>query len=224
MKKAVSYGIIALVLPATLLVGCTVFSTQKWAFLIVVTALLCCVPFFLSFERRAHNSMRLTLIAVLTALSVVGRLAFGALPGVKPVTALSVLTALYFGAEAGFMTGALTALVSNFAFGQGIWTPFQMFTWGLIGFVAGLAAQPLKRHRLLLLSYGALSGVAFSLLMDAFTVVWQDGRWNLTRYVALVVSAAPYTLVYAVSNVLFLLLLARPIGNKLQRVKDKYNV
>ena len=52
------------------------------------------------------------LIAVMVALSAVGSLIFAWAPSVKPVTALVILTAMYFGPQAGFMTGALTAVIS----------------------------------------------------------------------------------------------------------------
>ena len=187
-------------------------------------ALLACVPFFLSFERKTQSGSRLILIAVLTALSVLGRMLFYAVPGFKPVTAMVIITAMYLGSEAGFLTGALSAVISNFYFGQGPWTPFQMFTWGLIGFLAGLLARQLKGSRIFLCVFGALAGVLFSLCMDVWTALWADGTFQLSRYLAALVSSVSFTLVYAVSNVIFLLLLAKPIGKKLQRVLDKYGI
>ena len=164
------------------------------------------------------------IIAVMVSLAVVGRIIFTPLPGFKPVTAIVVITAMYFGGEAGFLTGALSAVISDFYFGQGPWTPFQMFVWGLIGFIAGVISNPLKRSRILLAVYGIVSGVLFSLLMDVWTVLWWDGSFTLTRYLAAMVSAARFTVVYAVSNVIFLLLLQKPIGKKLERIKDKYGM
>ena len=129
---------------------------------------------------------------------------------------------MYFGCEAGFLTGALSAVISNFYFGQGPWTPFQMFSWGIVGLIAGLVAEHLKKCSLLLSGYGILSGVLYSFLMDIWTVLWEDGYFNLSRYLAALVSAIPFTAVYAVSNVVFLLLFARPIGKILDRIKTKY--
>ena len=81
-------------------------------------------------RRRARDIMP---IVVMTALAVAGRLIFAPVPAVKPVTALIIITGLCFGRDEGFITGALTMLVSNIFFGQGPWTPWQMFTMGLIG-------------------------------------------------------------------------------------------
>lgn len=120
------------------------------------------------------------------------------------------------------MTGALTAAISNFYFGQGPWTPFQMFVWGVIGLLAGMAASPLKKNKVILVLYGVFSGVLFSLLMDVWTVLWADGSFNIQRYLAAVISSAEFMIVYAVSNVIFLLLFAKPIGKALERISTKY--
>ena len=129
---------------------------------------------------------------------------------------------MYFGSEAGFLTGALSAVISNFYFGQGPWTPFQMFSWGILGFIAGLLAAPLKKSRIALTLYAVLSGVLYSFLMDIWTVLWADGAFNISRYLAAILSAAPFTAIYAVSNTVFLWLFARPIGKILDRLKTKY--
>lgn len=156
------------------------------------------------------------------ALSVIGRILFAPVPGFKPVTAMVVITAMYFGSEAGFMTGALSAVISNFFFGQGPWTPFQMFSWGILGLIAGIIADPLKRSKIVLTIYAVISGILYSLIMDIWTVLWADGYFNFSRYLAAVISATQFTVIYAVSNVVFLLLFSKPIGKILERMKVKY--
>ena len=131
---------------------------------------------------------------------------------------------MYMGAEAGFLTGALAAALSNFFFGQGPWTPFQMLAWGFVGLIAGALAKPLKTHRWLLLLYGVLSGVLYSLMMDVWNVLWYAGGLDWSLYGAAVMAALPHTLLYAASNFVFLYLLATPFGEKLARVKVKYGV
>lgn len=187
--------------------------------LVTVMAL---IVFLCGFERRRTGTRRLILVSVMTALSVLGRFIFAAIPGFKPITAVVVITAVYIGSEAGFLTGALSALISNFYFGQGPWTPFQMLSWGLIGLFAGLLARPLKGSRLLLSLYGVLAGAAYSFIMDVWTVLWYNGAFSPALYAAALGTALPYTVMYAVSNVIFLNLLARPFGEKLHRVRVKY--
>ena len=223
-KNWISYGVIILIIPVIVILGAVIFRNKQFAFISMAVTILACVPFFISFENKSHNSTRLVMIAILTALSVVGRLVFAVVPGIKPVTAMVIITALYFGSEAGFMTGSLTALLSNFALGQGPWTPFQMLTWGLIGFVAGLLSERLKTNKAMLYIYGALSGIVFSLLMDLWSVIWQDGIFNLLRYISLLASSTIFCVIYAISNVVFLFILTKPIGSKIERIKEKYGI
>lgn len=187
------------------------------SFLLVIAALLL---FLAGFDRRELGTRRMILVSVMTALSVVGRL----LPVIKPITALTVLSALYLGKEAGFLVGALSAVLSNFIMGHGPWTPFQMLAWGLIGMVAGIFSKPLLKYRLLLFFYGLLSGAAYSMLLDVWTTVWTYGEFTLTAYSAAITTALPYTVLYAVSNVLFLAIFAKPIGDKLHRIDVKYGL
>ncbi len=72
-----------------------------------------------------------------------------AVSGFKPVSAIAVIAGAAFGRRSGFMVGALAALVSNFFFGQGPWTPWQMYGWGLVGYLGGVLA-----------SLGAFDGVS----------------------------------------------------------------
>ena len=63
-----------------------------------------------------------------------------------------IISGIALGPEAGFLVGALARLVCNFYIGQGPWTPWQMFCWGLLGFLAGLAfnkidPEDLRKYR-----------------------------------------------------------------------------
>lgn len=208
------------VIPAVVLVGALVLDEKKHLFVSVAVA-VCAVALFLAgIERKRIGARRMVIAAVMIALCVVGRL----IPFFKPITALTVITAMYLGGEAGFLVGAMSALLSNFYFGQGPWTPFQMLAWGLIGLFAGVLARPLKKSRGFLLCYGMLSGVLFSLIMDVWAVLWYNGRFDWTLWLVAMGTALPHTVLYAVSNFAFLWLLARPIGEKLERVRIKYGL
>lgn len=223
-KRVIKYLCVFLVAPLIVLCGVFFLGDRKYAFVSLALSVVACIPFFVSFEKGKNDARRIVIIAVMTALSVAGRFVFAPIPFFKPVTAIVIITAIYLGAEAGFITGAFSAVVSNFYFGQGPWTPFQMFAWGLIGFLAGLLAKRLLESKVLLIIFGALSGVVFSFIMDVWTTLWADGTFNIARFIASITTAAPFTVVYMVSNVIFLLLLTKPIGRKLQRLKTKYGI
>jgi energy-coupling factor transport system substrate-specific component len=220
LRKALSILIPALLIPCAVILGALVFDAKAHLFVSLAIAMLSLVLLAAGFERREIGTRRTVLVSIMVALCVAGRI----IPVVKPVTAIVVLCAVYLGPQAGFYTGAVAAFLSNFLFGQGPWTPFQMLGWGLIGLFAGLLSMPLQKSRPLLLLYGALAGVAFSAVMDVWSVLWASGSLTASGYGAALIAALPHTALYALSNVVFLWLLAKPIGEKLHRVKIKYGI
>ncbi len=224
MKRWMRLLMLALIVPTVVIAGAVLFSHKGYAWVSLCAALLICLPFFWRFERRHVPAAELVLVAVLVALAVAGRCLFAALPSVKPVAAIVILTGIYLGAEDGFMVGAMTALLSNFYFGQGMWTPFQMLAWGVIGLLAGLLAKPLRRSLVLLAVFGAFAGLLFSAVMDVWTVLFLGQGFELARYAAAMLSSAQATVAYVVSNVVFVLPLSYPLGRVLERAKRKYGL
>ena len=216
LRYLIPFGLI----PSLVLAGALLFDRQRYLILSLGIAILALLLFMAGVERKNIGSRRMVLTAIMTALAVVGRF----IPFFKPITAICVITAMYLGAEAGFLCGSMSVLISNVYFGQGPWTPFQMLGFGLIGLFAGYLSHPLIKSRVFLLSYGVLAGVAYSMIMDVWTVLWYSGGFDGTLYLAAITSALPFTAMYAASNLIFLLLLAKPIGEKLARVKRKYGV
>lgn len=224
VRKIIRYILMLIAIPAVIMLGAFVFKEKQFAFITLTAVVVSCIPFFMNFEKNSRNIHKLVIISVMIAMSVTGRFIFAPIPHFKPVTAIVIITAIYFGSEAGFMTGALSAVISNFYFGQGPWTLFQMFTWGLIGLVAGLMSNKLKTSKVLLSVYGVFAGVAFSLIMDAWTVLWYQNGFPIDIYLTTIGTASYVSVVYAVSNVIFLLFLCKPMGEKLSRIKLKYGL
>lgn len=222
MKKFVSAAAIVAVALAAVF---TALSGGHWDIAAVFAAFLCCVPFFAAFESRAPMAREVVLVAVMTAFSAAGRIIFAAIPFFKPVTAIVIISAMYFGQQAGFMIGAMSALISNIYFGQGAWTVFQMLCWGMIGFAAGLLnKRGLLEKPFALCVCGVLSGALYSVVMDIWTVISADGGFNSARWLAALISALPITVCYCVSNAVFLMILRKPLGSKLRRLKTKFGV
>ena len=207
-------------IPAAAIIGEVVFDEKRYLFTSLFIAVLSVVLFLAGFEKKSTGTRRMVIAAVMIALSVAGRF----IPFFKPVTAVTVITAVWLGGETGFLVGSFSALLSNFYFGQGPWTPFQMLAWGFIGLFAGLLAEPLRHHRALLLIYGVLSGVVYSLIMDIWTVLGYSNIFNWGLYLAALATAAPYIVMYSVSNFIFLFFMAKPFGEKLSRIKIKYGI
>lgn len=216
LRKAIPFLFIPLLIAA----GAVLLKDEQYLLISFGVALLSLLLFIAGFEKRTTGARRLVIAAVMTALCIAGRF----IPLFKPITALTVITAIYLGGETGFLVGALSALLSNFSFGQGPWTPFQMLAWGLIGLLAGALQEPLKKNRWLLCLFGAACGVIYSLIMDIWTVLWYEQGLDSSLYLGAIMTALPHTVLYAVSNFLFLYLFAKPFGEKMTRIKLKYGV
>lgn len=217
MSRAVKKAILPVTSGMLVLFGAVMLNGRHYTLVSLLIVSASCVGFACAAERKELTSRYASLAAVMTALSVAGRFIFAPIPAFKPVTALVIISGVYLSAESGFLTGAMTALISNMYFGHGAWTPFQMLAWGLIGLTAGFLSEPLKKNRLLLLVFGAFAGALYSLIMDAWTVLWYSGGPDVGLYKAAIISSLPFTVVYAVSNVIFLLALGKSFGRKLSR-------
>jgi energy-coupling factor transport system substrate-specific component len=97
---------------------------------------------FAWYERSRPDARIVALVAVLAAFAALGRIAFAALPNVKPTTDIVLISGYALGGAPGFVVGALAGLTSNFFFGQGPWTPWQMAAWGATGLIGAALARP----------------------------------------------------------------------------------
>ncbi len=221
MKKRFILAISVVLIATAAAIGVVAFSDRAYVVVSLVCVMLACLPFFIGYEKRTVDSRRLALLAAMTTISVIGRFIFAALPHFKPVSAMVIITGIYLGPESGFMCGALSAICSNILFGQGPWTPFQMLSWGMIGLFSGLFSKILRKNRAILVVFGGISGIFYSLAMDIWSTVGWEGGFSLARYAASVISALPVTAIYSASNMIFLFLLWRPISKKLNRMVKK---
>lgn len=226
-RTLVATGLILLLIPLTLFVGETYLEGKKYYFISLLVLLECMLPFFLIFESRRPQARELVIIAVLCAIGVAGRAVFFMLPQFKPVMALTIIAGVAFGGETGFLVGAMTMLASNVLFSQGPWTPWQMFSMGVIGFLAGLLFRKgfLRRTRNSLCVFGALSALLIygGIMNPASALMWANElNWKilLTYYI----SGFPMDCIHAAATGLFLWFAAEPMLEKLNRVKVKYGM
>ncbi len=200
------------------------FSGKYYDVASLIAAFLSCIPFYITFEKSKATSKEIMLVALMTAFSVCGRIMFSFIPFFKPITAFTIISGMYLSAPAGFIFGSFSALISNIYFGQGPWTLFQMISWGLIGFISGVIGEKLLEKRIILVIYAFISGVLFSLIMDLWTVLNIDKEFNFSRYIIQLISSFPIMIIYSLSNIVFLILLQKPIGKKIKRAKKRYGI
>ncbi|WP_202128898.1 ECF transporter S component [Paenibacillus dendrobii] len=218
---------ILVLIPATILLGVYVLNDRKYYFISLLIVLYTMVPFALVFEQRKPQARELIVIAVLTAIAVAGRGAFFMLPQFKPVVAIVIIAGVSLGAEAGFLVGAMTGFVSNFFFGQGPWTPWQMFCFGIIGFLAGILFKKgwLRKSKLSLCIYGGLATfVIYGGIINVGSLLMFTPEFSWPALLATYISGFWFDMVHAISTVFFLFIISRPMIEKLDRIKTKYGL
>lgn len=227
LRTWLTVAIALLAVPATILCGVFLLDGKHYLIISLLVLLEIMLPFALLFERREPTARELVLLATLSALAVAGRTAFYALPNFKPVLALVIISGVALGGEGGFLVGALSMLLSNIVFGQGPWTPWQMFAMGLAGFLAGVLYRRgvLRRSRGALSVFGAVTAIAvYGVIMNvssAFTWYTELSWRSVLAYCA---SGFPVDVVHAAATAVYLWLFAEPMLEKLDRVKVKYGI
>ena len=181
------------------------------------------------FEHRKPQARELIVIAVMSAIAVVGRVAFFMLPQFKPMVAIVMITGICLGAEAGFLTGAMAGFVSNFFFGQGPWTPWQMFAYGVIGFLSGILFKGKRKkyanNPWILCSFGGFCAmIIYGILLDTSTVFTFGDEFSISMLKAVYISGVPFNVIHGVSTIIFLFVLYPAISKKLNRIKVKYGM
>ena len=147
VRIRIAAEIVAIFATPVVLAACAIANFNQTALLTLVVVLASIGVFFASYEASRPRLRDIMPTVVLAALAAAGRILFAPIPDFKPVSAIAIIAGVAFGRKSGFMVGALAALASNFFFGQGPWTPWQMYAWGLVGYGAGLLAMvPAKRR------------------------------------------------------------------------------
>ena len=217
----------ALLIPLTILAGLKFGGGRKYMLISFAVIFETMLPFFLIFEGRKPQARELVILSVLSALAIGGRAVFFALPGFKPVASMVILTGVAFGAEAGFMVGAMTMFCSNVLFGQGPWTPWQMFAMGIMGLLAGICFRKgfLHRERFALSVFGGLvTFLIYGGIMNPASVLMYQANPDWQMILTAYITGVPADAVHALATVLFLWFLSEPMLEKLDRVKVKYGL
>jgi energy-coupling factor transport system substrate-specific component len=181
---------------------------------------------FTWYERARPSAKVLALVATLAALAALGRVAFAALPSVKPTTDIVLIAGYVLGGAPGFVVGAIGALASNVFFGQGPFTPWQMAAWGGVGVFGALLARVFGRDlgRWPLAGACALAGLAYGAFLDLHLWVLYAGEHSWAEYLVLAGRGVPFNLAHAGGNLVFCLAFGPLLVRSLQRYRDRLEV
>ena len=209
----------------TIFVGVYFLNDRQFFVVSLLVLFQVFVPFVYAFEGRKPPARELVMIAVLVAIGVAGRAAFFMLPQFKPVVAMVVISGVALGGETGFLVGVMTILVSNIFFGQGPWTPWQMFAMGLIGLLAGVCFHRRKKNvsRWVLAIFGGLATVIiYGGIMNPASVIMFQPQPTREMFLFAWVYGLPFDLIHGIATAFFILIMAQPILAKINRIQTKY--
>jgi energy-coupling factor transport system substrate-specific component len=218
------------------------------AFLSILLVFFILAVLFAKFEESKISSKEVALIGVLAAITAASRIPFAALPNIKPCTFLMaaitaasripfaalpnikpctfliIVVGLVFGSLAGAMVGSMTAAVSNMFFGQGPWTPWEMMAWAMVGLVAGYVGKRYPEagvKEIILL--GIILGMAYNVLMD-FSSWIVFYRCDPDLLIPTMIAGLPFGLLHIIGNVVFAIILGKPVLMMFRRFQRRFRV
>lgn len=207
----------------------SMFGDRLYLIASVVLIVLAIVIFVRSFERKKPGTKDVVLLSVMISLGVVGRLVFFMVPQFKPCAAIVIITGIMLGKQAGFLSGVMTAFISDMFFGMGPWTLWQMIGFGLIGLISAIIFNQERIEKmggfakLILCTYGFLiTFLLYGLLMDTATVFMVTDKPKLSTFIATYSAGIVFNMIHGISTFIFLYLMANPLSKKIKRVLVKY--
>ncbi|WP_099221434.1 ECF transporter S component [Listeria costaricensis] len=152
------------------------------------------------------TSKSITLMAILVALTVAGRLVFAFIPNVQPVTSLVLIVTLLLGGRYGLIHATLVMLVSNLLLGFGFWTIGQILGYAVIvGITAWLIRPRFAQIPLIVMAlYAAFCGYLYGFIQAVMQAPLYGGDYFGVYYLA----GLGFDTLHASGNFLFYLILA----------------
>lgn len=227
MKKSNIAALIVflLLVPATLFLGSRL-SGKSYYITGTLIILEMMIPFFMAFEGRKPQARELVLIAVMSAIAIAGRVAIP-VPNFKAIYAIIMLSGIAFGPETGFMVGAIAAFGSNFFAGQGAYTPWQMFSYGAGGMLAGFAFAKgrLPRKSWLMAIFGFVTVVlVIGPILDSMSLFLGFAKLNREVFTVVFAPGLAVNAAQGLCTVAVMLIFGKPLLGILNRIQVKYGM
>lgn len=200
------------------------FTNTNYYLVAVVILILSMLPFLASFEKSRPSARELTLIAGLIAVAVISRAVFYLIPQIKPIGAVVIVCGACLGAKCGYFIGAMSAFLSNFIFGQGIWTPFQMVAMGIVGLAAGLMFNKKAKRIPMAIAGFVLCFAVYGLIVDLSSVLMMTNDYSMMSVLSIYAAGVPFGLTFGATTAVFLLLFGEAFAKKINRIVMKYGI
>ncbi len=225
LKRTLFAVISFLIMIATIIFGMVYLKNEHYYIISAVVIIEAIIPLIIGFERKGVSAREITVIAVLSAIAIASRTAFYMLPQVKPMAAIVIISGVVLGYDGGFLVGVLSAFVSNFFFGQGPWTPWQMAAMGAIGLISGLIFHRRKVKTLVVsITGGLLVFIVYGAIVNLSMIYLYQDNVTLNMIITAYAGSLFYDAIHAGSTVVFLFLLTKAFVDAINRIDTKYGI
>lgn len=196
------------------------FAADKQLGFFIFTCIVLFITLLYHLVNNKYTPDKIILIAILTAIATIGRVLFAFIPSFQLASFVIIISGIVFGPAISFVTGILTAIMSNFFQGQGIWTIWQMFCFGLIGLFSGLFAASLKKNKIWRSIFGLVCGIAFGWIMNLMMLI-QINNFSFANVLAIYSMSLIFDLIHGITNALLLFLIGDVCIKKFDALKSK---
>jgi energy-coupling factor transport system substrate-specific component len=224
MKKVSIYATVFLMI-ALIMFTLIKREAENLSLLITAAVFLSLVLSYAYFEKSKLGTKEIALIATLSTFAAAARAAFAALPNIKPTTFIVAVSGYVFGPYEGFLIGSTAGFISNIFLGQGPWTPWQMFSWGLIGAISGFLGK--RKNRLSAESFSIICfiyGFLFNWIMNLWHVLGFIKPLNLKTIALAYLSGLTFDVMHAASSFIFCMLFYDSFLKVLKRFKRRLEI
>lgn len=159
---------------------------------------------------------RLALLAILTAMAVVLRVAhFIPVPNVQPVTDILMISTLEMGFGFGVALAVLVMVISNIFLGFGIWTLPQIAAYAVCVLVVFLFGKipVFCKHFWLQIILATLLGYVYGLIINFGMSIW--GGWE--AFIVYTAGSFLFDTYHCIGNFVFYPILYKPLTLALKR-------
>ena len=196
------------------------FSHDKQLGFFIFTSIVLLITLLYHLVNNKYTPDKIILIAILTAMATAGRIIFAFIPSVQLASFIIIISGIVFGPSIAFITGILTAIMSNFFQGQGIWTIWQMFSFGIIGLFAGLLTQILKENKIWRTIFGLLAGIILGWIMNLMTLI-QINNFSFASILTIYSMSLFFDMLHGLTNAILLFTVGDVCINKFEQLKSK---
>ena len=184
------------------------------------------IPYFMTFGGRKPRLCEIMTLFVLCALAIIGRVAIP-IPHFKAAYALIMLAGIALGPEYGFIVGAVTAFAGDLFYGIGAYMPIQMTAYGAGGMLAGFifSGDKSSRKPWLMALIGFFTVIVWvGPLLDVGHLLVMGSNLDPVSILSSLRSGFPVNIMQGICTALIMLILGKPLLEKLERVRLKYGM